>query len=84
MNKYLVNILIPTLELEFNVYIPNNKKIGTIKNYLLQTITELSEGVFKKELNETILLERDTGKELDCNMYVKDSDIKNGSKLIIM
>ena len=84
MNKFLITAIIPTLELEFNIYIPNNKKIGTIKKYLLITIKELTGDVFYKTEGTTLLLERDSGKELDSNMYVKDSGIKNGSKIIIM
>ncbi len=84
MNKFLVTIIIPTIELEFSAYVPNNKKVGTIKKYLLNISYELSEGTFNKNMNDVLLLDRDTGKELDCNMYVKDSGIKNGSKLIFL
>lgn len=84
MNKFLITAIIPTLELEFNVYIPNNQKVGTIKKYLLQTIKELTGNIFYKNELDTILLERNSGKELDSNMYVKDSGIKNGSKIIIV
>lgn len=84
MNKFLVTVLIPAIELEFNVYIPNNKKIGTIKMHLLNAARELSENTFNRNIESTLLLDRNTGKELDCNMYVKDSIIKNGSKLVII
>lgn len=84
MNKFLITMIIPTLEMEFNVYIPNNKKIGTIKKYLLQVIKELTGNRFYKNEKDTLLLERDSGKELKSDMYVKDSGIKNGSKIIVM
>ena len=35
MNKFLITVIIPTIEKEYDVYIPNNKKMGTIKKYLL-------------------------------------------------
>ena len=30
------------------------------------------------------MIDRDTGNEFENNMYVKDSGIKNGSKIIII
>lgn len=37
MNKYLVTVIIPIVELEYDIYIPNNKKIGTIKKFVLES-----------------------------------------------
>ena len=37
-NKYLINVIVPIIELEFDVYIPNNKKVGTIKTHILNAI----------------------------------------------
>ncbi len=84
MNKFLITVIIPSIELEFNVYVPNNKKVGTIKKIILDIAQELSEGIFNKEMNSTLLLDRASGKELDCNKFVKDSEIKNGSKVVII
>ena len=84
MNKFLITVIIPTLELEYNIYIPNNKKIGTIKKYLIHMIRELTGNLFQKEEGTVLLFERETGRELVSDMYVKDSGIKNGSKIIIL
>lgn len=84
MNKFLITVIIPTIELEFSAYIPNNKKVGTIKKYLLDISRELSQGIFNKSINEVLLIDRDSGKEFDSNMYVQNSGIKNGSKLIFL
>lgn len=84
MNKYLINVIVPSIEMEFDVYIPNNKKVGTIKKYILESIKELSENSYDKMLNEVRFCDRDTGKDYDNNLMVKDTDIKNGTKLIII
>ncbi len=84
MNKYLITIIVPTIELEYDVYIPNNKKIGTIKTLILKSLSELSNNSFNKKIDEVRIIDRDTGNEFENNMYVKDSEIKNGSKIIIM
>jgi len=81
-NKYLITIIIPTIETEFNVYVPNNKKMGTIKNNLINSIKELSSENFSNRY--PTFIDRDTGKVYANDVYVKDSGIKNGSKIIVM
>lgn len=84
MNKYLITVIVPIVELEYDVYIPNNKKIGTIKTLILESLSELSNNSFNKKIGEVRMIDRDTGNEFENNMYVKDSGIKNGSKIIII
>lgn len=84
MNKYLITVIVPIIEFEYDIYIPNNKKIGTIKTLILESLGELSNNSFNKKINEVRMIDRDTGNEFENNMYVKDSGIKNGSKIIII
>lgn len=84
MNKYLVTFIVPTLEMNFELYIPNNKKVGTIKTYFLKTINELTGNQFNKDVKDVIIIDKETGKEYLNNSYIKDTDIKNGTKLIFM
>ena len=81
-NKILVVVYVPLLEEEYTVFIPANKKIGTVKNNIIDSVIELSEGNFKKDNN----LLYDAGRSLvfDNNIYVKDSTITNGTKLILL
>ncbi len=83
MNKYLITVIVPIVEFEYDIYIPNNKKIGTIKTLILESLSELSNNSFNKKIEEVRMIDRDTGNEFENNMYVKDSGIKNGSKIII-
>lgn len=84
MNKYLITVIVPIIEFEYDIYIPNNKKIGTIKTLILESLCELSNNSFNKKIDEVRMIDRDTGNEFENNMYVKDSGIKNGSKIIII
>ena len=84
MNKYLVTIIVPTLEMDFEMYIPNNKKVGTIKTYISKSINELTSGQYNKDTNSIMLIDRVSGKEYLNNLYIKDTEIKNGTKLIFM
>lgn len=84
MNKFLVTIIVPTIEMEFEVFIPNNKKIGTIKKYILKSVKELSNNNFEKTEDSVKFIDRETNKEFPNDIYVKDSDLKNGSIIVII
>lgn len=80
MNKILITLIFPTIETSFDLYVPINRKIGTIKKYLLEKVDELSCFSFES----VRLLDQNSGEEFDNNMFIKDSTIKNGTKIVIM
>lgn len=84
MNKFLITILIPSIEMELNIYIPNNRKMYTIKKKLLSAVYELSEYTFLKSPEEVKFIDRESGIEYANDMYIKDIGIKNGSKIVII
>ena len=83
MNKILVLVYIPELEQEYDVYIPINKKIGTIKKYLISSVEEFND-VNVSNIENFKIYDKDNSKIYDNNTYVRDSGIKNGTKLILM
>ena len=83
MNKILVLVYFPLLEQEYDIYIPINKKIGTIKKTIIKSIYELNEGNIKNP-EKLKLCDKETTNTYDNNVIVKNSGIKNGSKLILM
>ena len=58
--------------------------MGTIKTHILNAIKEESNNSFNKNINDIRIIDRDNGKEFDNNVLVKDSGIKNGSKVVII
>ena len=84
MNKFLITVIIPTADLEFDIYIPNARKVGTVKKYILEAISELTDKGYNKTIDEVRIIDRKNSIEYDNNVYVKDTDIKNGTKLIII
>ena len=83
-NKYVVTFIFPNIEEEFDAYIPNNKKLGTVKKKILDIITENSNYVFNKNFEFLKFIDRDNGVEFENNVYIKDTGIKNGSKIIVL
>lgn len=82
MNKLLISIEVPSIEQNFDLFIPINKKMGTIKKYIIKSIHELSGGILKEK--DYSFFDIDTGVKYGNNVYVRDSGIKNGARLIIV
>ncbi len=83
MNKILVIVYVPLIELKYEIYIPINKKIGTVKDLIVKSINEMSDN----SLNTNRVLKlynNDTGDVLPNNIYVKDSNMVNGTTLVLI
>lgn len=82
MNKYLVTVYVPLIEEKFDVLIPNSKRVIDIIYYSSKIINDLFDGEFPiKNYN---LINRNDGKVYDKNIIISDTDIKNGTELIIL
>lgn len=81
-NKILVQVYLPLIEEEYDMFIPINKRIGTIKQLFEKHLSEQNSSyVIKEDAN---FYSRDTGIIYDVQLLVKDSDLKNGSRIILL
>lgn len=76
-NKILVTIYIPLLDENYDIFIPVNKKVGVIKKQVVNSIKNLVN-------KDYLLMNKDDCKVIEENIYVKNSGIQNGSKLILL
>ena len=81
-NKILVIVYVPLIEKDYDIYIPTVKKIGTVKKLIIKIVEELSEGAFKGD-NTKFLYDKLTGEIISDELFVRDSNIQNGSKIIL-
>lgn len=81
-NKVLVVVEVPLIEKKYEVYIPINKKIGFIKQSIVNSIKEKNDGSIDN--NFFNLVDKETGLIFDNNKYVKDSNIRNGTVLFLI
>lgn len=81
-NKILVGLEIPLIEKEYDLYIPINKKIGTVKKLIEEALSELTDAYISK--NDYNLYNKDTGEIYDVNKTVRETDLKNGSRIILI
>lgn len=82
-NKLLVQLYLPLLEKEYDLFIPINKRVGTVKQLIEKSLSEGNDidYIIKENTN---LYSKDTGLPYDVQLLIKDTDIKNGSKLVLI
>lgn len=82
-NKILIELQIPLIEKQFDLFVPINKKIGTIKNLVEQALVELTDNAYTPK-EESNFYSKETGDVYDVNRTVRDTDLKNGSRIILL
>ncbi len=82
-NKILIELYIPLIEKNYDLYIPINKKIGTIKRLIEEGLIDLTDHdyIIKEESN---FYSKETGKVYDVNKSVRETDLKNGSRIVLI
>ncbi len=80
MNKVLINLYIPAIEKEYDVWIPINKKIYNIIILLIKGIKDEN---FNPQ-NMPLLYNKSTGECYDINLSVQETDIKNATEIILI
>ena len=82
-NKILVEVEVPMVEKTYDLYIPVNKRVGTIKRLLEEAISEITDRSYKPS-ETTNFFSKETGMIYDVNQNVRDTDLKNGSRIILI
>lgn len=80
-NKVLVELIVPSLDEIYNIYIPINKKIGNIIHLLNKSLYDLTNGLFLP--SDTNFLYDNQGERYDINLLVRETNIRNGSSIVL-
>ena len=83
MNKILVKLYVPMLEMEYDVWIPINRRIHNVISLLVKAVYELSDGAYRPT-KMPCLYDRETAMPYNINQTIKDSNIRNGSEIILI
>ena len=81
-NKVLVEVVVPDIDQKFNVYLSINKKIGNVIMLLNKAINDLDENFEPKKNNS--LYNRETGERYKPNTLIYNTNIRNGTTLILI
>lgn len=82
-NKILITIDVPLLSKKYDILVPINKKIGTIKKYCIDIINEFSNESLTN-IDKLNLYDKDGATLYDLNSYIKGSGIVNGTEFILI
>ena len=82
-NKILIELEIPLIEAKYDLFIPVNKKVGTVKKLMEDALTELTDGAYMPK-DDTNLYSKENGLLYDINKTVRDTDLQNGSRIILI
>ena len=68
--------------MDYNIFIPISKRVGNIIQLLIKAINELGTNI---DFDKSILLyNRNTGQQYNPNDLIYDTDIRNGTELILL
>ena len=82
-DKVLINLFVPEIDKSYDLFIPIGKKVGNIIVLLNKSVFELSDGVYYPKVRNN-LYNKDTGLKYELNSTIKDTNIRNGTKLILL
>ena len=82
-NKVCVDLIVPSIETKYNVFIPVNKKTIEIIFLLNKAINEMSDGAFIIT-DKLSLINAQTGIIYDAERSVVENGIMNGTKIILL
>ncbi len=82
-NKVLIKLYVPEYGRNFDVYIPVNYLVWKVSKMLAKCIGDLCN--YSIDLNrEFILINKDTDEIYNNNAIIRDTNIRNGSEIIII
>ena len=82
-NKILLEVYIPSIEKEYDIFVPISKRVGSIKKLIEKGIVDLTDGCYYVK-DDTNLYNKETGLVYDVNLRILDTDLKNGSRIILI
>lgn len=84
MDDFRVYVIIemPILDKKYELFVPIDRRIHDLIRIIKNTIPELSENYY--ENNEPNLYSKSTGEVYDMNLIIKNSNIKMGTRLILL
>ena len=83
INNILVQILIPEIDEIYDLFIPIIIRIGMVIKLLNESLTEVSNGLYVVKNNRK-LYNIDDANPYPFNKLVRETNIRNGSKIVFM
>lgn len=82
-SKIIIKVYVPSLNNSYDIFITINLTISEITQLVVNSITEMTNGDFSPN-NQLRLYLKDTGEIIEYNKIVKETSLRNGSKVILL
>ena len=82
-NKVLVKLYVPKIEVQYDVWIPINRRIYNVILLLMKGINEFNGDNYNPKDLPT-LYDKITSEPYDINAIVGDTNIRNGTEIILI
>lgn len=83
MEKILVKIYVPMIEKIYDVWLPTGKKIYNVIYLLTKAINELNDGGYRPS-KMPLLYDKLTAEKYNLNETVAETNIRNGTEIILL
>lgn len=80
--RVYVTLEIPIIEKNYELLLPSDRRIHDIISLLKKNIPELSENYYKD--NSPMIYNKSSGELYDMNQIIKNSNIKTGTRLLLI
>lgn len=80
--RVFVVIEAPILDKRYELFVPVDRRIHDLIGILKKTLPELSKDYYER--NNPNLYNKSSGKVYDLNLIIKNTDIKMGTRLILL
>ncbi len=83
-NKVLIKVIVPSLDRDFDVYIPVNELMWKVNRLITKSVFDIVGLPFDLEKDQYIFINKDTGKVYNNNEIIIHTDIRNSTELIML
>ena len=82
-NKILIILSIPELDETYDLMVPLSRKVGNLIELIAKMLNELTNGEYEVDKYKG-LYNSDNGEKYNNDSLIYNTDIRNGSKVILM
>lgn len=82
-NKVLVKVYVPSIDEQYEIYIPTNETINKVLELIIKSVYELSDSNLNLE-EKHYILDPDTSIVYTNDQIIRDTNIKNSKKIILI
>ena len=82
-NKVLIKVYVTSIDEEYEIYIPINESVKKVLELIVKSVYELSDSNLNQE-NKHYLLDPDTSTVYLNDQIIRDTNIKNSKKVVLV